>query len=55
MDQQPPRTLRDQAPTSPGEALRAPFSIHRTNELLLDLLAATELVPADALLFAFRE
>jgi type IV pilus assembly protein PilB len=49
MDQQPPRTLRDQAPTSQGEPLRAPFSIPRTNELLLDLLAATELVPADRL------
>ena len=49
MDQQPPRTLREQAPASPGEQLRAPFSIRRTNELLLDLLAATELVPADRL------
>ena len=49
MDQQPPRTLREQAPASPGEQLLAPFSIQRTNELLLDLLAATELVPADRL------
>src|SRR5919106_5114975 len=56
MENQPPRTPlhpadtgREHAPGSPGEPLRAPFSIRRTNELLLDLLAATELVPADRL------
>jgi type IV pilus assembly protein PilB len=55
MEYQPPRTLhgadtgREHAPGSPGELLRAPFSIRRQNELLLDLLAATELVPADRL------
>src|SRR4051812_49162584 len=49
MDQQRPRTLAEQAPAALGELLGAPFSIRRTNELLLDLLAATELVPADRL------
>jgi type IV pilus assembly protein PilB len=56
MEHQPPRTPlhpadtgREHAPGSAGEPLRAPFSIRRTNELLLDLLAATELVPADRL------
>jgi type IV pilus assembly protein PilB len=55
MEHQPPRTLhsadtgREHAPGSPGELLRAPFPIRRQNELLLDLLAATELVQADRL------
>jgi type IV pilus assembly protein PilB len=56
MEHQPPRTPLHPADTgrehmsgSPAEPLRAPFSIRRTNELLLDLLAATELVPADRL------
>ena len=55
MEPQPPRAVhgagtgREQAPGTPGEPLRAPFSIRRTNELLLDLLAATELLPADRL------
>src|SRR5215213_3130413 len=56
MEHQPPRTPlhaadtgRDHALGSPAEPLRAPFSVRRTNELLHDLLAATELVPADRL------
>src|SRR5215210_4006904 len=56
MEHQTPRTPLHAADTgrehtlgSPSEPLRAPFSVRRTNELLLDLLAATELVSVDRL------
>jgi type IV pilus assembly protein PilB len=52
---EPPRTLRavetdrEAAPRSPGEPPRAPFTVKRTNELILDLLGATGLVADDKL------